>query len=106
MSHRIPIACVVRLGEGDLAGLAVHIGDTSRALNAKAALAELIAAAPKPFSTAIPIPDTSAPAASQILIRPSSAQPLAEVVDNQDLVALGQEALANDDRVLLCLVKE
>ena len=28
LSHRIPIACVARLGEGDLAGIAVHIGDT------------------------------------------------------------------------------
>lgn len=28
-----------------------------------------------------------------------------EVVDNQDLVALGQEALADDDRVLLLLGK-
>ena len=45
MSHRIPIACVARLGEGDLAGLAVHIGDTGQALNAEAALTELIAAA-------------------------------------------------------------
>ena len=27
LSHRIPIACVARLGEGDLAGIAVHIGD-------------------------------------------------------------------------------
>ena len=45
MSHRIPIACVARLGEGDLAVLAVHIGDTGQALNAEAALAELIAAA-------------------------------------------------------------
>ena len=45
MSHRIPIACVARLGEGDLAVLAVHIGDTGQALNAEAALTELIAAA-------------------------------------------------------------
>ena len=45
MSHRIPIACVARLGEGDLAGLAVHIGDAGQALDAEAALAELIAAA-------------------------------------------------------------
>ncbi len=45
MSHRIPIACVARLGEGDLAVLAVHIGDTCQALNAEAALTELIAAA-------------------------------------------------------------
>ena len=45
MSHRIPIACVARLGEGDLAGLAVHIGDTGQALNTEAALAELIATA-------------------------------------------------------------
>ena len=45
MSHRIPIACVAHLGEGDLAGLAVHIGDTGQALDAEAALAELIATA-------------------------------------------------------------
>ncbi len=45
LSHRIPIACVARLGEGDLAGLAVHIGDTGQALDAEAALAELIATA-------------------------------------------------------------
>ncbi len=45
MSHRIPIACVTHLGEGDLAGLAVHIGDTGQALNTEAALTELIAAA-------------------------------------------------------------
>lgn len=45
MSHRIPIACVARLGESDLAVLAIHISDTGQALNAEAALAELIATA-------------------------------------------------------------
>ena len=78
MSHRLPIAYVARLGEGDLAGLTVHIGDTGRALDAEATLAELIATAPEALLHRNANAGTSAPAASQILIRPSSAQPLAK----------------------------
>lgn len=106
MSHRIPIACVARLGEGDLAGLAVHIGDAGQALDAEAALAELIAAALEALlhcnANTGHLGTRSLADLDETLERAAVGQ---EVVDNQDLVALGQEALADDDRVLLLLGK-
>ena len=106
MSHRIPIACVARLGEGDLAGLAVHIGDTGQALNAEATLAELIATALEALlhrnANAGYLGTRSLADLDKTLKRAAVGQ---EVVDDQDLVALGQETLTNDDRVLLLLGK-
>mgnify|MGYP000833315246 CR=1 FL=1 len=106
MSHRIPIACVARLGEGDLAVLAVHIGDTGQALNAEAALAKLIATALEALlngdANAGNLGARSLADLDKTLKRATVGQ---EVVDNQDLIALGQEALANDNRVLLLLGK-
>mgnify|MGYP000220115813 CR=1 FL=1 len=107
MSHRIPIACVASLGEGDLAVLAVHIGDTGQALNAEAALAELIATALEALlhrnANTRYLGTRSLTDLDKTLERAAVGQ---EVVDNQDLVALGQEALANDNRYSFCLVKE
>ena len=104
MSHRIPIACVARLGEGDLAVLAVHIGDTGQALNAEAALTELIAAALEALlhgnTDAGNLGARSLADLDETLKRTAVSQ---EVVDDQNLVALGQEALTYNDRVLLLL---
>ena len=106
MSHRIPIACVARLGEGDLTVLAVHFGDTGQALNAEAALAELIATALEALlhgnADAGNLGARSLTDLDETLKRAAVGQ---KVVDNQDLVALGQEALAHDNRVLLLLGK-
>ena len=107
MSHRIPIACVARLGEGNLAGLAVHIGDTGQALNAKAALAELIAAALETLlhGNANPghLGTRSLANLDKTLERAAVGQ---EVIDNQYLVALGQERLPTMTGYSFCLVKE
>ena len=96
MSHRIPIACVARLGEGYLAGLAVHIGDTGQALDAEAALAELIATALEALlngdANAGNLGARSLADLDKTLERAAVGQ---KVVDNQDLVALGQKALSN-----------
>ncbi len=99
MSHRIPIACAARLGERDLAVLAVHFGDTGQALNAEAALAELIATALEALlngdADAGNLGTRGLADLNKALERAAVGQ---KVVDNQDLIALGQEALANDDR--------
>ena len=107
MSHRIPIACVAHLGEGDLAGLAVHIGDTGQALDAEAALAELIATALEALLHRNANTGYLAPAASQILIRPSSAQPLARKSSIiRTLSPSDRKRLPTMTGYSFCLVKE
>lgn len=103
----MPIACVTRLSEGDLAGVAVHIGDTGQALDAEAALAELIATALEALlhrdANAGNLGTRSLADLDKALECAAVGQ---EVVDNQDLVALGQEALADVTGYSFCLVKE